>query len=143
MLCALTSILNDRFFVKFLMSGLFNLINGTRLRRLYIYSEQIFFEPIMYSLRTYSYIIVNYNPLVKIMSYLLRLPMLCVLILSISGRVCSLKSKPTDKFLKNFSWQFSLLSEFFYISFCVWRRNWGFKLQANHLLTNRLGQLLM
>ena len=37
--------------------------------------------------------------------------MLCVLILYISGSTYSLKSTSNDKFLRNFSWQFYLLSE--------------------------------
>ena len=39
--------------------------------------------------------------------------MMCVLILYIIGGTYSLKSTPNDKFLRNFSWQFELLSEFF------------------------------
>ena len=61
--------------------------------------------------------------------------MLCVLILYMSGGTYSLKSTPNDRFLRNFSWQFYLLSEFlpeicweevaeeiffFYFRFDVW-----------------------
>ena len=38
--------------------------------------------------------------------------MLCVLILYISGGTYGLKSTTNDRFLKNFSWQFYLLSQF-------------------------------
>ena len=39
--------------------------------------------------------------------------MLCALILYMSDRTYSLTSTPNDRFLRNFSWQFYLLSEFF------------------------------
>ena len=61
----------------------------------------------------HMYIIGHYNHLVKITTQLHIPPMLCVLILYMSGRTYNLKSIPNDRYLRNVSWQIYLLSKFF------------------------------
>ena len=63
---------------------------------------------------TYIHIIIgDYNHSVRLTTkFLTSLYILCTLVLYMNGRSYGLKSTSNDRFLRNLSWQFYLLSEF-------------------------------